>query len=49
MNREWFDCNFFENEMKSLGIKVEIKEDGWRRHITFDNQRSTGGFTVDLI
>lgn len=35
--------------MKQLGIGVKIQEDGWRRHILFDEKEKTGGFTVDLI
>lgn len=35
--------------MKYLGIKIKIEEDGWRKHIIFDEKSPSGGFTVDLI
>ena len=35
--------------MKKLGIKTKIEEDGWRKHIIFDDGIKTGGFTADLI
>lgn len=35
--------------MKNLGITIKIEEDGWRKHIIFDEKSPFGGFTVDLI
>lgn len=35
--------------MKKLGISTKIEEDGWRKHIIFDNKTESGGFTADLI
>jgi hypothetical protein len=35
--------------MKKLGINVQIEDDGWRKHIIFDDKTESGGFTADLI
>lgn len=35
--------------MSKLGITITIEEDGWRKHIIFDEHAVTGGFTADLI
>lgn len=36
--------------MKKLGISVTIdSRDGWRLHLIFDRDASTGAFTADLI
>jgi len=35
--------------MKKLGINILIEEDGWRKHIIFDDKTESGGFTADLI
>lgn len=35
--------------MKKIGISVIIEEDGWRKHVIFDKDAQTGGFTADLI
>jgi hypothetical protein len=35
--------------MKKLNILVKIEEDGWRKHIIFDDGVASGGFTADLI
>ena len=44
-----FDANRFRKEMKKLGIAMDIKEDGWRKHVSFDELSESGGFTADLI
>ena len=35
--------------MKKLGINIQIEDDGWRKHIIFDDKTESGGFTADLI
>jgi hypothetical protein len=35
--------------MKKLGIYIKIENDGWRKHILFDDGCPTGGYTADLI
>jgi len=35
--------------MRKLGISVYIEEDGWRKHIIFDEKSESGAFTADLI
>jgi hypothetical protein len=35
--------------MSKLGISVLVEEDGWRKHVIFDLNALTGGFTADLI
>jgi hypothetical protein len=35
--------------MAKLGIPIKIEEDGWRKHVIFDEGSPTGGFTADLI
>lgn len=35
--------------MKKLGIPVVIEEGGWRKHLLFDDNSTSGGFTADLI
>ncbi len=44
-----FDEERFKKEMAKLGIETKIEEDGWRRHVIFDEGSITGGFTADLI
>ena len=35
--------------MGNFGIHVKIEEDGWRKHVIFDEGVASGGFTADLI
>jgi len=39
----------FQKEMKKLGISALVEQDGWRKHIIFDDRTESGGFTADLI
>jgi len=35
--------------MKKLNISAKVEEDGWRKHVIFDEGVASGGFTADLI
>jgi len=35
--------------MKKLNISAQVEEDGWRKHIVFDEGVASGGFTASLI
>ena len=39
----------FVKTINKFGMKVEMKDDGWRYLLAFDVGEPTGGFTVDLI